>query len=239
MSFEDYEARAAARDQAPPEFAGVDPAAVAEWAVHGGSTPAQNAIATKVNPIIESVQADEEAAQTPEWEADSTYFDESGAGVPELDPYSPTFAEDVKGYTEQQIAAALQPYAGDAEVEAWYADYQQRQQAWREEAAQAQWQENERLLNAASQHSANEYDAKQAFQSGKIRENMAEGYAALREGLIESGATPAEADQTIFNHYGSDEILAEHLGAAAAIAARNEAISARIFNGPGWNRRTR
>jgi hypothetical protein len=140
MSFEDYEARAAARDQAPPEFAGVDPAAVAEWAVHGGSTPAQNAIATKVNPIIESVQADEEAAQTPEWEADSTYFDESGAGVPELDPYSPTFAEDVKGYTEQQIAAALQPYAGDAEVEAWYADYQQRQQAWREEAAQAQWQ---------------------------------------------------------------------------------------------------
>jgi hypothetical protein len=237
-SFQDFEAGQEARDQPPEGLEGTSPSEWADWAAHGGTTPAQEAIANKVNPIVESVQADEEALDAGDWEADpSFYFDESGSEVPDLESLSP--ADAAMNYAKSQIDAALAGFdQTDPGVQAWKEEYDARQRAWREEAAQAQWQENENLLNAAGRAGAQQQDANQAYASGRIREFMGEGYAALRDGLLEQGATPAEADQVIFDHFGSDEALAEHLGQAAAMAARNESIGSRIFNGPGWNKRT-
>jgi hypothetical protein len=247
MSYEDYERRAEARDEAPPGLEGTSASEWADWAAHGGTTPAQNAIAAKVNGITEArnaalgelvavaseEQQAEEFVQAPDWETESYYEPEE---PPVLDPYSPSFATDVENYTAEQVQAALEPYGGNPEIEAFWVDYQQRQQAWREDAAQAQWQENENLLNAAGQQAASQYDSKQAFQSGKIRESMSEGYQVLRGGLMENGATAAEADQAIMEHYGTAENLADHLAEASAIAERQQAISSRIFNGPGWRK---
>jgi hypothetical protein len=53
---------------------------------------------------------------------------------------------------------------------------------------------------------------------------------------MENGATAAEADQAIMEHYGTAENLADHLAEASAIAERQQAISSRIFNGPGWRK---
>jgi hypothetical protein len=238
-TFEDFEARQAAADQPPDGLEGTSPSDWAEYVAHGPITPASEAISNKVNGLTDDVQAQEEAEQealdTPEWEADESYFESEE--LPDLEVLSP--ADAAMNYAKEQIDAALAGFdQTDPGVQAWKEDYDARQQAWRAEQAEQVWNENERLLNAAGRQGAQQQDANASYENGKIRQFMGEGYAALRDGLTSQGATNAEADQVIMEHFGSDEALAEHLGQAAAIAARNESIGSRIFNGPGWNKRT-
>jgi hypothetical protein len=231
-------------DETPEGFEGTDPKEWADWAVNGPRTSSGDILAERVNGVNQARDAalgglvlQEEAGLTSEarhtqsvvtdepdpaseWESDEFESEE----LPDLESLSPEDA--ALNYAKSQIDAALAGFdQTDPGVQAWKEEYDARQLAWRQEQVEQAWNEGERILDSAARQAGNTYDVKQAAESGQIRELMSEAYQTLAAGLTSQGATEAEANQVIMQHFGSDENLAAGIAEAAAVAARNKAIT--------------
>ena len=232
-TFDDFQARQAARDVAPEGLEGTSAADWAAWAVSGTRTPSQDIVGRKAEEFNNARQAalgelvyneEQQLAQEQppaEWEAEpEQYFAE-----PEEDPYQ---AE----YLDEQLAGLD---AESPEFTEWQQEYDARMQQWQQDEAERQMRETESIIENAARQAATQNDVRQSYESGALRSNMAEAAAVMREAAMQNGATTvAEADAALVEHFGGEESLASHIAEAAGMVTRREAIANRIFNGPGW-----
>lgn len=217
MSYDDFLARQEARNEAPPEFAGVDPSEVASWAANGGTTPAQDAIASVANPIREDERT---MAQI------ESYFEGLPDELPEPQAdweaeqyYEPEEEFDAQQYVQERVDEAVAGLVeDDPVVAAWQEEYDQRQAALRDARLNEQVQAIESDIDQELAASARRHDVNNAYKGG------------LSRGVLD--AVHDEEQQNWVNQGGSQEDWASWLreNAETEIPRMVEKASKRIHD---------